>query len=55
MLWHNDFESLTLLPGDSVVIPTKFKSPSNFAQQLPFYAQILSSAALTGATISTIH
>jgi polysaccharide biosynthesis/export protein len=55
MLWHNDFESLTLLPGDSVVIPTKFKSPNNFAQQLPFYAQILSSAALTGATISTIH
>jgi protein involved in polysaccharide export with SLBB domain len=55
MLWHNDFESLTLLPGDSIVIPTKFKSPSNFAQQLPFYTQILSSAALTGATISTIH
>jgi protein involved in polysaccharide export with SLBB domain len=55
MLWHNDFESLSLLPGDSIVIPTKFKSPSNFAQQLPFYTQILSSAALTGATISTIH
>lgn len=55
MLWHNDFESLALLPGDSIVIPTKFKSPSNFSQQLPFYTQILSSAALTGATISTIH
>ena len=55
MLWHNDFESLTLLPGDSIVIPTKFKSPNNFAQQLPYYTQILSSAALTGATISTIH
>lgn len=38
-----------------IVIPTKFKSPSNFTQQLPFYTQILSSAALTGATISTIH
>ena len=55
MLWHNEFESLTLLPGDSIVIPTKFKSPNNFAQQLPYYTQILSSAALTGATISTIH
>jgi protein involved in polysaccharide export with SLBB domain len=54
-LWRNEFESLTLLPGDSIVIPTKLKSPSNFAQQLPYYTQILSSAALTGATISTIH
>jgi protein involved in polysaccharide export with SLBB domain len=55
LLWHNDFESLTLLPGDSIVVPTKLKSPNNFAQQLPYYTQILSSAALTGATISTIH
>jgi protein involved in polysaccharide export with SLBB domain len=55
LLWHNDFESLSLLPGDSIVVPTKLKSPNNFAQQLPYYTQILSSAALTGATISTIH
>jgi protein involved in polysaccharide export with SLBB domain len=55
MLWRDEFESLTLLPGDSIVVPTKFKSPNNFAQQLPYYTQILSSAALTGATISTIH
>jgi protein involved in polysaccharide export with SLBB domain len=55
MLWRSDFESLTLLPGDSIVVPTKLKSPNNFAQQLPYYTQILSSAALTGATISTIH
>ncbi|HEY1896434.1 MAG TPA: SLBB domain-containing protein [Terracidiphilus sp.] len=54
-LWRNEFEDLTLLPGDSIVIPTKLKSPNNFAQQLPYYTQILSSAALTGATISTIH
>jgi protein involved in polysaccharide export with SLBB domain len=54
-LWRNEFGDLTLLPGDSIVIPTKLKSPSNFAQQLPYYTQLVSSAALTGAAISTIH
>jgi len=46
LLWHNPFENPTLLPGDSIVVPAKLKSPNNFAQQLPCYKQILSSAAL---------
>ena len=55
MLWRDEFESLTLLPGDSIIIPTKFKSPNNFMQQLPYMTQVLSSGAMTGATIVAVH
>ena len=51
--WHNSFESLQLLPGDAIVVPTKLKSPTNFMQQLPFVTQILSQTAMTGAVIGT--
>ncbi len=51
--WGNSFESLPLLPGDAIVVPTKLKSPNNFMQQLPYLTQILSQTAMTGAVIGT--
>lgn len=50
--WRADFEKSTLLPGDSIIVPAKLKSPAGFAQQLPFITQILSQSALTGAAIA---
>jgi protein involved in polysaccharide export with SLBB domain len=47
------FESLTLLPGDAIIVPIKVRGPSSFMQQLPMLTQILSSAATTGAIIAT--
>jgi protein involved in polysaccharide export with SLBB domain len=55
LLWRNEFEGLTLLPGDSIIIPNKFKSPNNFMQQLPYVTQMLSSGAMTGATVAAVH
>ena len=52
-LWGSSFDKLSVLPGDSIVIPTKLKSPTNFLQQLPFLAQVLSQTAMTGAVIGT--
>ena len=52
-LWGGGFASLTLLPGDSIIVPTKLKSPTSFMQQLPFLTQILSQTAMTGAVIGT--
>jgi protein involved in polysaccharide export with SLBB domain len=54
-LWGGRFEELSLLPGDSVVVPTKLKSPSGLMQQLPFMAQIISQTAMTGAALSAIQ
>jgi hypothetical protein len=53
--WHTDFESTFLLPGDTIIVPTKLKSPSNFMQQLPFLAQMLSQTAMTGAVIGATY
>ena len=53
--WRNSFENLAVLPGDSIVVPTKLKSPSNFIQQLPFLTQILSQTAMTGAVIGATY
>lgn len=55
LLWSDDFDSMSLLPGDAIIVPTKLKSPSNFAQELPYLTQILSQAALTGAVVSTSY
>jgi protein involved in polysaccharide export with SLBB domain len=55
LLWRNEFDSLALLPGDSIIIPNKFKSPNNFMQQLPYVTQMLSSGAMTGATVAAVH
>jgi protein involved in polysaccharide export with SLBB domain len=51
--WGGDFENLVVLPGDSIVVPTKVKSPNNFMQQLPFWTQMLSQTAMTSAVIAT--
>jgi hypothetical protein len=53
--WHTDFESTVLLPGDAVIVPTKLKSPNSFMQQLPFWTQMVSQTALTGAVVGTTH
>jgi len=53
--WGDSFEKLTILPGDSIVVPTKMKSPTNFMQQLPFLTQVLSQTAMTGTVIGTTH
>lgn len=55
MLWRDSFESLNLLPGDAIYVPTKLKSPTNFMQQLPFVTQMLSQTALTGAVLGTAY
>ena len=53
--WRGSFESLTVLTGDSIVIPTKLKSPMNFVQQLPLVTHTLSQTALTGVALSTSY
>lgn len=53
--WRGDFESTELLPGDAIIVPPKLKGPSTFAQQFPFYAQIISQTALTGAVIGSTY
>ena len=55
-LWaSSSFENLRVLPGDSIVVPTKLKSPTSFMQQLPFITQILSQTAMTGAIVGTSY
>jgi protein involved in polysaccharide export with SLBB domain len=53
--WGSNFEEMRVLPGDSIVVPTKLKSPTSFMQQLPFMTQILSQTAMTGAVIGTSY
>jgi protein involved in polysaccharide export with SLBB domain len=53
--WRDNFEKLTVLPGDAIIVPTKTKGPSNFMQQLPLFTQILSQTALTGAVLGTAY
>jgi protein involved in polysaccharide export with SLBB domain len=53
LLRHGNFENLTLLPGDAIIIPTKLKTPGGFMQQLPFMTQIMSQTAMTGALVGT--
>ncbi len=53
--WHENFDRLTLLPGDAIVVPTKLRSPNGFMQQLPFVSQMISQTALTGAVLGTAY
>jgi polysaccharide biosynthesis/export protein len=53
--WHTDFESTVLLPGDAIIIPTKLKSPNTFMQQLPYFTQMISQTAMTGAVIGATY
>jgi len=54
-IWHSDFDKTTLLPGDAIIVPPKLKGPSTFIQQLPYFTQILSQTALTGAVLGTAY
>ena len=54
-LWHADFENAALMPGDTIVVPPKLKGPSMFMQQLPFFTQILSQTAMTGAVLGAAY
>jgi protein involved in polysaccharide export with SLBB domain len=53
--WHTDFESTVLLPGDAIIVPNKLKNPSSFMQELPFWTQMVSQTAVTGAVVGTTH
>jgi protein involved in polysaccharide export with SLBB domain len=53
--WHSDFGKTTLLPGDAIIVPPKLKGPNTFIQQLPYFTQILSQTALTGAVLGTAY
>jgi protein involved in polysaccharide export with SLBB domain len=50
---HGNFEKLAMFPGDTIVVPEKFKS-SNGLQNFANYAQIISGFAMTGAVLGTI-
>jgi len=50
---HGNFENLTMFPGDTIVVPQKFKT-SNGLQNFANYAQIISGFAMTGAVLGTI-
>jgi protein involved in polysaccharide export with SLBB domain len=51
--WRTNFAAMKLLPGDSIIVPNKLKSPGGFWQTLPYITQILSQTALTGAIVGT--
>ncbi|MGD0158056.1 MAG: SLBB domain-containing protein [Terracidiphilus sp.] len=53
--WGSGFDKTTLLPGDAIIVPPKLKGPSTFIQQLPYFTQILSQTALTGAVLGTAY
>jgi polysaccharide biosynthesis/export protein len=53
--WHTDFGKTILLAGDSIIVPTKLKTPGGFMQQLPFVTQIISQTALTGAVVGATY
>jgi protein involved in polysaccharide export with SLBB domain len=53
--WPSDFEKTILLPGDAIIVPPKLRGPSTFIQQLPYFTQILSQTALTGAVLGTAY
>ncbi len=53
--WRSDFDKTTLFPGDAIIVPPKLKGPSSFIQQLPYFTQILSQTALTGAVLGTAY
>jgi protein involved in polysaccharide export with SLBB domain len=51
---HVSFDHLRLLPGDSIVVPTKMRVTSRTAEVMQ-WTQLMSSMALTAASLSVIH
>jgi len=55
MFWRENLSDLTLLPGDTIMVPAKLKGPNPYLQQLPIYTEILSQVAMTGAALGTSY
>lgn len=47
--WQGNFEKISPLPGDAIVVPPRLKGPNPFLQMLPGMTQSLSQAAFQGA------
>lgn len=47
--WQGNFEKISPLPGDAIIVPPRFKGPNPFLQMLPGMTQSLSQAAFQGA------
>jgi protein involved in polysaccharide export with SLBB domain len=53
-VWQAKFEDLALMPGDSIIVPPKLKTPGGFLESLPMITQIMSQTAMVGAVISLL-
>jgi len=51
---HVNFDHLKLLPGDSIIVPTKVKVGSRTAEIMQ-YTQLASQLAITAASLAVIH
>ena len=52
--WEAKFEDIALMPGDTIVVPPKIKSPGGILESLPMITQIVSQTAITGAVLSLV-
>jgi protein involved in polysaccharide export with SLBB domain len=50
---HGNFENLAMFPGDTIVVPQRFKTSSG-VQNFANYAQIVSGAAMTALTMGLL-
>ena len=50
--WNHSVGSRTLHPGDAIVVPVHIKTPSTIWQNLAPIAQVITSAATTGALMA---
>jgi protein involved in polysaccharide export with SLBB domain len=53
--WSGNFENMVLMPGDTIIVPPKLKTPGGLLDVLPAITQIISQTAVTGAVLSLIH
>jgi hypothetical protein len=47
--WQGNFDKISPLPGDAIIVPPRFKGRNPFLQMLPGLTQSLSQAAFQGA------
>jgi protein involved in polysaccharide export with SLBB domain len=52
--WTGNFETIALMPGDSIIVPPKVRTPGGFMEKLPMITQIISQTAMTGAVLSVL-
>ncbi|MGD0801884.1 MAG: SLBB domain-containing protein, partial [Terracidiphilus sp.] len=53
--WAGNFEKITLMPGDAIIVPPKTKTPGGFLEELSMITQMASQTAMTSAVISLLH